>query len=158
VFEQDDSSYILRQTQHIPCALSDVFAFFSDAGNLERLTPPLLGFEILTPSPIDMKSGTVIDYRIRLYGIPLNWKTLIEEVSPEESFVDTQVKGPYALWHHTHTFAAVDGGTLMNDIVRYRLPLGPLGHLAHSLFVRRTLKTIFDYRRAAVEEIFSEEK
>ncbi|MAY82150.1 MAG: CDP-paratose 2-epimerase [Deltaproteobacteria bacterium] len=148
--------YRLEQVQFIPKPRSEVFQFFSDAFNLERLTPGFLHFKIMTPAPIQMGVDTVIDYRLRLYGIPLYWRTLIESHTPELAFVDTQTKGPYTLWHHTHTFEAVEGGTLMRDTVRYKLPFGILGQLAHFLFVRRSLTTIFDFRRTAVSEVFGD--
>ena len=146
--------YRLEQEQFIPRPRSDVFRFFSDALNLERLTPPFLNFKVLTPPPIDMQPGARIDYKLSLYGVGFRWRTRIESFTPDEAFVDTQERGPYVLWHHTHTFDDVDGGTLMRDVVRYRLPLGPLGSLGHSLFVRRQLQRIFDYRREAVAEVF----
>ncbi|MGB0639724.1 MAG: SRPBCC family protein [Myxococcota bacterium] len=148
--------YRLEQAQFIPRPRSEVFQFFSDAFNLERLTPDFLHFKIITPAPILMGPDTIIDYRLRLYGVPMNWRTLIESHTPELAFVDTQSKGPYTLWHHTHTFESVDGGTLMRDIVRYKLPFGILGQFAHFLFVRRSLKAIFNFRRTAVAEVFGD--
>lgn len=131
----------------IPRPLQDTFAFFSDAANLERITPPWLNFRILTPNPIQMHTGTSIEYRISLKGIPIRWLSVISEWQPPHRFVDEQVRGPYSLWHHTHEFTAAPGGTRMVDTVRYRIPLGPLGSLAHVLFVRRDLARIFAYRR-----------
>jgi len=146
--------YRLEQEQFISRPRTEVFAFFSDAMNLERLTPPFLNFKVLTPAPIEMKADAIIDYTLSLYGVGFHWKTRIESFTPESSFVDTQERGPYALWHHTHTFEDAPGGTLMRDLVVYRLPLGPLGPIGHSLFVRSQLQRIFDYRRAAISEIF----
>ncbi len=138
---------LLERTQIIPRSRSEVFAFFSDAFNLERITPPFLRFRILTPPPIKMAAGTVIEYRLRLFGTPIFWRTLIESWRPEESFVDSQTKGPYSLWRHTHLFEEISPGqTLMRDTVEYALPFGLAGRLAHSLFVRRWLDEIFDYR------------
>lgn len=145
-------TYTLERDQLIPLTREKVFEFFSDAFNLERLTPPFLNFQILTPAPIDIKKDTLIDYRIRLFGIPMRWRTRIERFEPDDAFVDNQIRGPYTLWHHTHTFETTDEGTLMRDIVRYRLPLGPLGAIAHWLFVRRTLEAIFNYRRDALDD------
>ena len=145
-------TYKLERHQRIPLQRSKVFDFFSDAFNLERVTPPFLNFEILTPAPIDIQKDTLIDYRIRLFGIPMKWRTRIERFEPDDAFVDNQIRGPYALWHHTHTFEDTEDGTLMRDIVLYRLPLGPLGAIAHWLFVRRTLETIFNYRRDALDD------
>lgn len=146
--------YTLERTLVVPRSRDEVFPFFADAANLERLTPPFLGFTILTPLPIDMRAGALIDYRIKLNGIPMRWRTLIESYDPPNSFVDTQVKGPYAHWHHTHTFRDVPGGTEIGDVVRYELPLGPLGRLAHAVMVKRQLATIFDYRTRVMMELF----
>lgn len=146
--------YVLERTQIVPRPRADVFPFFAEAANLERITPPFLGFKILTPPPIEMRAGTLIDYRIKLNGIPMRWRTLIEELVPNERFVDTQLKGPYKRWHHTHTFRDVAGGTEVGDRVEYELPLGPLGHAAHALFVRRQLQTIFAYRAEVMRELF----
>lgn len=146
--------YTLERTLVVPRSRDEVFPFFADAANLERLTPPFLGFTILTPLPIDMRAGALIDYRIKLNGIPMRWRTLIESYDPPNSFVDTQVKGPYARWHHTHTFRDVPGGIEIGDVVRYELPLGPLGRLAHAVMVKRQLATIFDYRTRVMMELF----
>ncbi len=149
----ESRTYCLEQVQLIRLDRASVFRFFSDASNLERLTPPFLNFEILTPTPIDIQADTLIDYRIRLFGIPMNWRTRIESFEPDECFVDTQIRGPYALWHHTHTFEETPDGTVMRDTVRYRLPFGWLGVLVHAVFVRRTLERIFEFRRASLSEI-----
>lgn len=140
--------------QEVPADLDRVFAFFSDPGNLQRLTPPWLGFHILTPAPLPVGEGAHYDYRISLHGIPLRWRTLIEGWEPGVCFVDSQVKGPYAFWRHTHTFEALPGGgTRLGDRVEYRLPFGILGRLALP-FVRRDIERIFEYRRQVVEELF----
>jgi hypothetical protein len=128
-----------------------VFPFFGDARNLEAITPPLLRFRVLTPDPIEMRVGTLIQYRLRLHGLPISWLTSIQAWDPPHRFVDVQVRGPYALWHHTHTFAPDgDGGTVMRDVVRYAIGFGPLGDLANRLFVARDVAAIFDFRRAEV--------
>lgn len=147
-------TYRLERTQFIPRTRDDVFAFFADAKNLERITPEFLQFRILTPLPIDMKAGALIDYQIRLFGIPLRWRTLIETFEPGKSFTDVQLKGPYKRWHHRHEFVEVAGGIQMRDIVDYEIPLGPLGTLAHGIFVGRTLEQIFDHRKKVVQEFF----
>lgn len=140
-------TYVLEREQLVPRPRREVFAFFCDATNLERITPPFLRFRVLTPVPIQMDEGTLLDYALSLYGIPFKWRTLIETWRPEERFVDTQLSGPYALWHHTHTFTeTAPGQTLMRDRVLYRLPFGILGRVAHWLFVGRALREIFDYR------------
>ena len=146
-------TYTLERTQLIPRPLREVFPFFSDAKNLEAITPAFLQFKILTPGPIAMQAGTLIDYRIRLLGIPMYWRTQIETFDPPLRFTDTQVRGPYRLWHHTHEFLETEAGTLMTDLVRYQMPCGPLGTLVHALWTRRTLERIFDYRFQKVAEL-----
>jgi ligand-binding SRPBCC domain-containing protein len=146
--------YVLERTQIVPRPRAEVFPFFADAANLERITPPFLGFKILTPQPIAMRSGTTIEYRIKLSGLPLRWKTLIASFEPDVRFVDEQLAGPYKRWHHTHTFRDVPGGTEVGDRVEYELPFGILGRLVHAVMVRRQLKTIFDYRARVMRELF----
>ncbi|HUE70402.1 MAG TPA: SRPBCC family protein [Pirellulaceae bacterium] len=146
-------TYTLERTQLIRRPLDEVFEFFSDAGNLEAITPAFLNFRILTPRPIAMQPGTLIDYQIRLLGIPLSWRTQIETWEPPLRFSDVQLTGPYKLWHHTHEFVAVPEGTLMTDRVRYQMPTGPLGRVVHALWTRRTLEKIFDYRFEKIEEL-----
>ena len=130
-----------------------MFAFFSEARNLESLTPAWLRFEVLTPEPIEMRAGTSIAYRLRLHGLPIRWTSRIEASVPERRFVDRQVRGPYQLWHHLHEFEPHPEGTVVRDDVRYSLALGPLGRLAHNMFVRRDLEQVFDFRRTAVAEL-----
>ena len=143
--------HTLQREQDLDGTPEEVFPFFADAFNLEALTPPLLRFRVITPGPIEMRAGTLIQYRLRLRGVPVTWKTLIQDWTPSRRFVDTQLSGPYALWHHTHTFDPLPGGrTLMSDIVRYAIGFGPLGELAHSALVRRDVEAIFDYRREAI--------
>lgn len=147
-------NHVLLQQQWVPQPTSDVFGFFSDASNLEILTPRWLRFEVVTPGPILMHTGAVIDYRLRWHSIPLRWRTEIVCWEPPYKFEDLQVKGPYRLWHHTHTFESVNGGTLLSDRVEYGLPFGPLGGLAHALSVRRNVIAIFEYRRVKIQEFF----
>jgi ligand-binding SRPBCC domain-containing protein len=143
--------HVLERVQRLPGTPAEVFPFFGDAANLEAITPAWLGFRIVTPPPIAMGPGTLIEYRLRLHGVPLRWLTRIEAWEPGARFVDRQVRGPYAHWHHTHEFAPDGaGGTLMRDVVRYALPLGPLGELARRLFVARDLDRIFAFRAEAV--------
>jgi ligand-binding SRPBCC domain-containing protein len=143
--------HVLERVQHLPRPPREVFPFFADALNLERITPPWLGFRVVTPEPIEMRHGTPIDYRLRLHGVPLSWHTEIVQWDPPRRFVDVQLSGPYRLWHHTHSFETAGAGTLMRDVVRYALPLGPLGEIAHRVLVRRDLEAIFDFRAAEVE-------
>lgn len=142
--------HILEVEQFVPRPRSRVFAFFDRPENLVQITPPHLGFRLLTPSPVPMKEGAVIDYVVTLGGLPLRWRSLITTYEPPDRFVDEQLLGPYSFWHHTHLFTPVEGGTLVGDRVHYALPLGPLGDLAHALFVRRQLAGIFAYRRRII--------
>jgi ligand-binding SRPBCC domain-containing protein len=145
--------YTLNRGQLVPLTPAETFDFFADAFNLEAITPPWLGFRVVTPAPIAMRRGALIEYRLRLRGLPIAWLTQIEEWEPGTRFVDVQLAGPYRLWHHTHEFTTDDaGGTVMRDTVRYALPFWPLGEAAHAVLVRRDLAAIFDYRRRAVAE------
>jgi len=135
----------------LPRARDEVFPFFSEARNLEVLTPPWVKFEVLTPPPVVMRPGTLIDYRIKIHGVPIRWRTEITEWDPPHRFVDVQLSGPYTLWRHTHSFSERDGGTLCRDDVRYR-PRG--GALMNWLFVRGDVERIFKYRQQRLLEIF----
>lgn len=151
-------TYLLERKQIIPRSRSEVFAFFSDAFNLERLTPSFLRFRILTPPPIRVEAGTVIEYRLTLLGVRFNWRTLIEQWRPEECFVDRQLKGPYALWLHTHSFEEQGPRrTLIRDRVEYSLPFGVLGEAAHALFVKHFLKMIFNHRARITSRLLGAE-
>jgi ligand-binding SRPBCC domain-containing protein len=143
--------HVLERSQRLALPAARAFAFYADALNLEAITPPWLAFRVATPGPIEMRSGTLIDYRLRLHGVPVRWRTRIAVWEPPERFVDVQVRGPYALWEHTHTFEP-DGpdAVVIRDRVHYALPFGALGRLAHALIVRRDLERIFDHRRRAV--------
>lgn len=135
----------LRTETVIPLTPEALFPFFADAANLEKITPRSLSFQILTPQPIEMVEGTLIDYRIRISGIPQHWRTRIALWNPPHAFADEQIKGPYRKWFHTHTFEACEQGTRMIDHVEYELPFGPLGNLAHPL-IRIQLRKIFTHR------------
>ena len=139
----------LNTTLQLPLPIDEVFAFFAEAGNLQRITPPELHFEILMPLPLEMRRGTLLEYRLGLFGVPFGWRTRIAAWDPPHGFIDVQIEGPYAVWEHTHVFAPTATGTLIDDHVRYRLPLSPLGDLACPL-VRRQLARIFSYRQEAV--------
>lgn len=147
--------YTLRSEQWIARPLEEVFAFFSDAGNLQEITPPWLKFEILPPYASPIKEGSEIHYRLRWHGVPLRWTTEIRRWDPARCFVDIQRSGPYKLWHHTHRFETHDGGTKISDVVRYKLPFGWLGRIAHAVRVRSDVRKIFAYRRQRIEELFA---
>ena len=147
--------HTLTRRQRLARPPGEVFEFFADAGNLEAITPPSLRFRIVSPRPIEMRAGALIEYRLHLRGLPLMWLTRIETWEPGRRFVDVQLSGPYALWHHSHEFEDLrDGTTLMHDVVRYALPYWPAGELAHAAFVRRELESIFDFRHAEVARRF----
>lgn len=150
-----DAVHRLERQQFVPRPRDEVFAFFTEARNLDRLTPAFLHFRILTPMPLDMRRGTLIDYQIRLGGVPMRWRTRIETFEAPARFVDVQLSGPYRTWRHLHEFHDAPGGTRVIDRVTYALPFGFLGVLAHRLFVRRTLERIFDYRQQRLAEIFA---
>jgi ligand-binding SRPBCC domain-containing protein len=145
--------HTLRREQRLPGAPEAVFGFFADARNLEAITPPLLRFRVVTPTPIVMGAGTRIRYRLRVHGVPLSWLTEITAWEPPHRFVDEQLDGPYALWHHTHTFEPDGDETVMRDVVRYRIGFGALGALADAVLVRRDLDRIFDYRAEQVPRL-----
>ncbi|MDY0109691.1 MAG: SRPBCC family protein [Candidatus Krumholzibacteria bacterium] len=149
--------HVLERTQAIASSREEVFGFFARPENLAAITPPRLDFRILTPSPVPMRNGALIDYVIKLGPLPLHWRTLITCYEPPFRFIDEQLQGPYAFWHHTHQFDELpDGGTRLGDIVRYLLPLGPFGEIAHILAVRRQLAQIFDHRRRVIAARFGE--
>jgi len=144
--------YLLEREQWLARPIEEVFRFYGDATNLETITPDWLHFAVITPAPIAMAAGTRIDYKLRWRGLPIRWTTIIEAWEPPHRFIDTQWQGPYRLWHHTHTFESQGGGTLIRDVVRYRLPLGWLGAALHRIGVRRDLEAIFDHRARIVRE------
>jgi ligand-binding SRPBCC domain-containing protein len=148
--------HLLERSQRIARPPDEVFAFFSEAQNLEAITPAWLRFRIITPGRIEMAPSALIEYRLRLHGLPIRWLTRIEEWEPGRRFVDVQVRGPYALWHHTHEFEPDGAGaTVVRDRVRYALPLGPLGELARRAVVARDLDRIFDHRLASVSKVMA---
>ncbi len=146
--------YTLRRRQFIPRPIDRVFAFFQAPENLGKITPSSMRFTILTPLPFSIHKGRLIDYIIRLSGVPMHWRTLISEYQPPNMFVDEQLKGPYLMWHHTHAFMEVGGGTMMTDRVRYVLPFGIIGDLVHRIYIRKQLEYIFDYRREVLARLF----
>lgn len=144
----------LYQTQLIKRNLADVFSFFENPQNLAKITPPKMGFKILTPLPIRMRQGTLIDYVVNIMAVPVRWTSLITEYDPPHKFVDEQLKGPYSFWHHEHFFRATPDGTVIEDVVHYSLPLGFLGRLVEPILVRPQLKAIFEYRQRVIADFF----
>ena len=143
--------YELTDQFEVPASPDDVWAFFSRAENLPEITPPWLGFKIATPGPLALERGSLIDYTIRWAGLPLRWRTKIVDWTPPRQFIDLQLRGPYALWHHQHTFEPTPRGTVLcSDNVTYKLPAGPLGRIAQPLIVRRQLLEIFRFRRDVI--------
>lgn len=142
--------WLLQTDQWFPRQVSSVFDFFADAGNLEAITPPWLRFRIVTPVPIKMREGALIDYRLRLHGIPFGWRTKITAWNPRHRFVDEQIRGPYRCWIHEHFFEAADGGTFVRDRVTYAVPGGVL---IQKLLVGRDLKAIFGFRQQKLREL-----
>ena len=143
-----------RTRQWVPRPVDEVFAFFSEARNLERITPPFLRFSLSDSGAIPMREGTLIDYRLRLHGIPLQWRSLIEAWEPGQRFVDTQVRGPFRRWWHEHRFVAAPGGTWVEDHVQFELPFGRLGQLLGGWLVARDVKRIFAHRHQTIEQLF----
>jgi ligand-binding SRPBCC domain-containing protein len=141
--------FIAEQT--LPRPIAEVFPFFSDAGNLEALTPPWVHFHILTPRPIEMRVGTLIDYRLRIHGVPVRWRSEITVWEPPHRFVDEQRRGPYRLWRHEHVFEPRDGGTLCRDHVQYAVPFD---FLTHRWLVRPDIERIFAFRHEQLAHFF----
>lgn len=137
--------------QWLPAPRAQLFAFFADAANLDALTPPWLHFRILTPLPVAMRRDTLIDYRLRVHGLPIRWRTRIAAWEPDTRFVDEQLRGPYRLWVHEHRFQTSGPGTLMRDTVRYAVPLDPI---LHRRFIRPDIERIFAFRTQALRRRF----
>ena len=142
-------THIFRSSLRLPVDIQEVFSFFADAANLEKVTPPELHFSILTPPPIEIRKGQLIDYRLRLFGIPFRWRAMISKWEPPFQFIDEQVRGPYRLWIHTHRFSQENGLTKITDTVHYRLPLWPFGEIAYPLILA-LLRRIFSFRNNAI--------
>lgn len=146
-------TYRLTTELRVAASLVDVFEFFSDAFNLEAITPPWLNFRVLSEPPIAMRAGTLIDYKLRLHGLPIRWRTRITVWDPPHRFVDEQLRGPYRLWRHEHTFVGDGDETLVRDQVDYRVPGGAL---VHRLFVARDVRAIFSYRHEVLSRKWNE--
>jgi ligand-binding SRPBCC domain-containing protein len=136
----------------LPLPPAELFSFFGDATNLDAITPPWLHFRIVTPLPIVMRDGTLIDYRLRVRGLRLRWRTRISAWQPPHRFLDEQLRGPYRQWIHEHTFESRDGGTLARDMVQYAVPLD---FLLHRWFVRPNIERIFQFRAAELKRRFA---
>ena len=150
--------YSLHYKQMVNRPLDDVFDFFSNPENLSKITPKKLDFNIMTPSPIKMINGQLIDYTIRLFGIRIHWRTLITDYNPPNSFIDQQIKGPYLLWHHEHLFKEVENGVEIVDIIHYTIPLGIIGRFLHWAWIKKDLENIFSYRKNIINEIFQNDE
>lgn len=151
---REGDRYRLTARQWLPVERSELFPFFADATNLERITPDTLRFEVITPPPLRMREGARIDYRLSLRGLPLRWTSEIVVWEPPSRFVDLQIRGPYRSWRHEHVLEEQDGGTLCRDTVDYQVPGGPLAPLVHALFVRADVLRIFRYRQETLAELF----
>lgn len=149
---------VFMARQYVPRSPEEIFSFFAAAENLERITPPLLNFQIKSTSTPAIQEGTLIEYRLKVHGVPMSWLTRIEDWQPPRKFVDLQLKGPYRLWHHTHGFEPLGAGTLLTDRVRYRLPLGFVGWLGGAALVERDVRKIFAFRRRTIHELFGAPK
>jgi len=146
--------YELTWEQFIDQPIDKVFNYFSHPDNLEEITPPRLKFTILTPRPIPMEKGSLIDYTIRILGFPVHWRTLITSYNPPHGFVDEQIKGPYVIWHHRHSFKDINGGTMIQDTIRYVIPLGIIGRFLNFIWIQKDLKDIFAYRKIIISNKF----
>ncbi len=144
--------YEFKQTTTLNYPIQSVFDFFSNAENLERITPPIVGFRITTPTPIEIQEGTIIDYRLKIHGLPIRWRTLISTWEPPYRFVDEQLKGPYRQWIHKHSFESIEDGaaTQMTDHVQYSIFAGKLVHF----IIKKDIASIFDYRTKVIKTIF----
>lgn len=149
--ELKHTEHVFRSSMCLPLKIQDVFSFFSDAMNLEMITPPELCFRVTTPTPIEIGEGTLIDYRLRLFGVPFNWRARITKWSPPLQFVDEQILGPYERWVHIHSFKDENGTTKIIDKIHFQLPIWPFGEMGYPI-IYALLKRIFRYRRNAIRQ------
>jgi ligand-binding SRPBCC domain-containing protein len=148
--------YSLKTEQFVNASIEECWSFFSNPKNLQKITPSDMRFEITDFDEKNMYAGQIIQYKVSpLFGIKLGWMTVITVVKEQSYFVDEQRFGPYTLWHHKHFFEAKDNGVLMTDLIHYALPLGFIGRIMNTLVVKNKLKTIFDYRKVKVDELFN---
>lgn len=147
-----------KAQQTLPISLDLAWEFFSSPKNLAIITPPEMDFKILTKDlNVEIFDGMEINYRVRpLLGIPMKWKTKLCKIDDKKSFTDIQLKGPYSIWEHTHTFISTENGILMNDVIRYKIPMGFIGNWLNTLFIRKKIENIFNYRRQILEKLFQE--
>lgn len=148
------TTHLLERKQIVPAPLDEVFRFFEDPMNLERITPSWLHFHVQSATHERVQEGTEIQYRLRWQIFPMSWRSRITEYRQGEMFADEMLRGPYTRWYHQHVFRAVAEGVEMVDRVEYVLPFGPLGDLVHYLVIRRQLESIFDYRQLAIRTVF----
>lgn len=146
------SYFELTDSFEVPADVERTWRFFSTAENLPLITPAWMHFTIVTPGPIEIGADSILDYRVRVNGIPVRWQTRIIDWSPPRQFIDLQIRGPYTLWHHQHTFTPSAGGVTCSDRVIYKLPGGPIGKMVHAISVRRQLIEIFRYRRGVIAQ------
>lgn len=150
------AEHLLERSQVVRSPLEDTYDFFADPRNLEAITPAWLQFRIVE-APERLERGSLLRYRLRLFGVPIGWRTEITEWNPPRGFTDTQLRGPYRVWVHEHRLEPAGTGTLVRDRIRYRIPLGPLGLVLNHILVRRWLTRIFDFRAQRMAELLTRE-
>jgi ligand-binding SRPBCC domain-containing protein len=153
-FLRQPKVYTFYKEQFVPSDMDTVFEFFSKPENLEKITPSAMGFNIITPTPIVMKEGAIIDYTVKILGVPVRWRTMITTYKENEYFVDEQLKGPYSYWHHKHTFKEVDGGILIIDEITYALPIQAFREIVHPVLIKPQLNQIFNFRFQTIQDKF----
>ena len=153
-FFRQPKIYTFYKEQFVPSDLNTVFEFFSRPENLEKITPSSMGFNIITPTPIDMKEGAIIDYTVKIIGVPMRWRTMITSYKKNQYFVDEQLKGPYSYWHHKHTFKEVEGGVLIIDEITYALPIQAFRLIVHPVLIKPQLNQIFNFRFQTIKDKF----
>ena len=154
-FLRQPKIYTFKKEQFVASDIDTVFEFFSRPENLEKITPKKMGFNIITPKPIEMKEGAIIDYTVKILGVPMRWRTIISSYKKNEYFVDEQLKGPYSYWRHKHYFKVVDGGVMIIDEITYALPLEAFRLIVHPLIIKPQLNEIFDFRFQTIQDKFN---
>ena len=153
-FLRQPKIYTFYNEQFVPSDMDTVFEFFSRPENLEKITPSSMGFNIITPSPIKMKEGAIIDYTVKIMGVPMRWRTMITSYKKNEYFVDEQLKGPYSYWHHRHSFKEVEGGVLIIDEITYALPIQAFRKIVHPVLIKPQIEQIFNFRFKTIQDKF----